>query len=127
MEHLNHLAGELLRSQVVITLLSGTIIGFLTYVTAKLKSMTAQAETDQQVLTEQAESAKRSALRTEYLGIYNSQMFTLEQKYGMTRDIMREYELLNGNHYLHALDQALKEKLDKELGEERQDDEQQEV
>lgn len=127
MEHLNHLIGELLRSQALLTVLSTTVIGFLTYLVAKLKAMTKQVETDQQALTEQAESNKRSALRNEYLSIYNSQMFTTEQKWGMTRDIIRDYQRLNGNHYLHSLDQALKEKIDKERGEEQQDNEQQEV
>lgn len=102
----------------MLTLLSATVIGFLTYLVAKLKAMTKQVETDQQALTEQAESNKRSALRTEYLSIYNSQMFPTEQKWGMTRDIIKDYQRLNGNHYLHSLDQALKEKLDSEMSDE---------
>lgn len=114
MEHLNHLIGELLRSQALLTLLSTTVIGFLTYLVAKLKAMTKQVEIDQQALTEKAESNKRSSLRNEYLSIYNSPLFTAEQKWGMTRDIVVEYERLNGNHYLHLLEEELRAQVEKE-------------
>lgn len=107
MEHFNHLVGELLRSQAVITAVTSLILGTVGYLTIKLKAMAKRIELDQEAQTVIAESSKRSALRNEYLAIYNSPMFSLEQKYGMTRDIIREYERLNGNHYLHALDKAL--------------------
>ena len=118
MEHLNHLIGELLRSQVVVSSVTAVVLGVTSYLTVRLNNMSKQIELDQQAQTDMAESIKRSNLRNEYLAIYNSPTFTVEQKYGMTREIMKEYERLNGNHYLHSLDEALKEKLDKERGDE---------
>lgn len=115
MEHLNHLIGELLRSQVVVSSVTAVVLGVTGYLTVRLNNMSKQIELDQQAQTDIAESTKRSALRNEYLAIYNSPTFTLEQKYGMTREIMKEYERLNGNHYLHALDNALKKHLDAEM------------
>lgn len=114
MEHLNHLLGELLRSQVVVTALSGVVLGVLAYLNARIKALTNRTELDQQVLTEQAESNKRSALRNEYLQIYNSPHFTIEQKWGITRDIVADYKRLNGNHYIHLLEEELKAQLEKE-------------
>lgn len=118
MEHLNRLIGELLRSQVVVSSVTAVVLGVTSYLTVRLNNMSKQIELDQQAQTDMAESIKRSNLRNEYLAIYNSPTFTVEQKYGMTREIMKEYERLNGNHYLHSLDEALKEKLDKERGDE---------
>ena len=118
MEHLNHLIGELLRSQVVVSSVTAVVLGVTSYLTVRLNNMSKQIELDQQAQTDMAESIKRSNLRNEYLAIYNSPNFTVEQKYGMTREIIKEYERLNGNHYLHSLDEALKEKLDKERGDE---------
>lgn len=118
MEHLNQLIGELLRSQVVVSSVTAVVLGVTSYLTVRLNNMSKQIELDQQAQTDMAESIKRSNLRNEYLAIYNSPTFTVEQKYGMTREIMKEYERLNGNHYLHSLDEALKEKLDKERGDE---------
>lgn len=115
MEHLNNLIGELLRSQVVVSSVTAVVLGVTSYLTVRLNSMSKQIELDQQAQTDMAESTKRGTLRSEYLSIYNSPTFTLEQKYGMTRDIMKEYERLNGNHYLHDLDSALKERLDTEM------------
>ena len=118
MEHLNNLIGELLRSQVVVSSVTAVVLGVTSNLTVRLNNMSKQIELDQQAQTDMAESIKRSNLRNEYLAIYNSPTFTVEQKYGMTREIMKEYERLNGNHYLHSLDEALKEKLDKERGDE---------
>lgn len=118
MEHLNNLIGELLRSQVVVSSVTAVVLGVTSYLTVRLNNMSKQIELDQQSQIDMAESTKRGTLRSEYLAIYNSPTFTVEQKYGMTREIMKEYERLNGNHYLHSLDEALKEKLDKERGDE---------
>ena len=118
MEHLNNLIGELLRSQVVVSSVTAVVLGVTSYLTVRLNNMSKQIELDQQAQTDMAESIKRSNLRNEYLAIYNSPTFTVEQKYGMTREIIKEYKRLNGNHYLHSLDEALKEKLDKERGDE---------
>lgn len=111
MLHLDKLVNEALRNQMILTALSSLILAVLAYLNSKLKALTARAETDQTLLKEQAESNKRSALRNEYLTIYNSPNFTAEQKWGMTRDIMKEYERLDGNHYLHALDSELQIKV----------------
>ena len=112
MMHLEHLIDELLRSQAVVTAFVSLVLGIVGYITHKLNTMSKKIDLDQQTQTTIAESSKRSALRNEYLAIYNSPMFTLEQKYGMTREIIRDYERLNGNHYLHALDKAMAEKLE---------------
>lgn len=112
MMHLDHLIDELLRSQAVVTAFVSLVLGIVGYITHKLNTMSKKIDLDQQAQTTIIESSKRSALRNEYLAIYNSPMFTLEQKYGMTREIIRDYERLNGNHYLHALDKAMAEKLE---------------
>lgn len=112
MIHLDHLIDELLRSQAVVTAFISLTLVIVGYITRKLNVMSKKLELDQQAQTTIAESSKRSALRNEYLSIYNSPMFTLEQKYGMTREIIRDYERLNGNHYLHALDKAMADKLE---------------
>ena len=66
-------------------------------------------------LVELSKGAKRSSLRSEYLQIYNSKDFTLEDKWGMTRPLVNEYfNKLQGNHYIHGLDAKLKEKLEKD-------------
>ena len=63
-------------------------------------------------LLELAKGAKRSALRSEYLQIYNSKEFTNLEKWEMTRPIIEEYfNKLDGNHYIHNLDAKLEEKL----------------
>lgn len=66
-------------------------------------------------LIEMAEGAKRSALRSEYLQIYNSKEFTTKEKWDMTRSIVDEYfNQLNGNHYIHSLEIRLTDKLGEE-------------
>lgn len=66
-------------------------------------------------LLDMAKGAKRSSLRSEYLLIYNSREFTTEEKWSMTRNIVDEYfNNLNGNHYIHSLDNKLKTKLEGE-------------
>ena len=72
MEHLNHLIGELLRSQVVVSSVAAVVLGVTSYLTVRLNNMSKQIELDQQAQTDMAESTKRSALRNEYLAIYNS-------------------------------------------------------
>ena len=65
-------------------------------------------------LVELSKGAKRSSLRSEYLQIYNSHDFTVEEKWEMTRPLVDEYfGNLKGNHYIHGLDEKLKEKLEK--------------
>ena len=55
-------------------------------------------------------SIKRSMLRSEYLTIYNSNEFTYEEKYKMTRSLISEYRNLNGNTYIKELDIKLASK-----------------
>lgn len=52
-------------------------------------------------------SIKRSMLRSEYLAIYNSQEFTYNEKYIMTRHLIAEYQRLRGNTYIKELDVRL--------------------
>lgn len=59
-------------------------------------------------LVELSKGAKRSSIRSEYLQIYNSKDFTVEEKWGMTRPLVDEYfNKLQGNHYIHSLDTKL--------------------
>lgn len=59
-------------------------------------------------LIELSKGVKRSSLRSEYLQIYNSHDFTVSEKWEMTRPLVDEYfGNLQGNHYIHGLDQKL--------------------
>lgn len=62
-----------------------------------------------------SKGVKRSSIRSEYLQIYNSQDFTVTEKWEMTRPIVSEYfDNLQGNHYIHGLDQKLESLYEKE-------------
>lgn len=66
-------------------------------------------------LIELSKGAKRSSIRSEYLQIYNSRDFTIEEKWEMTRPIVDEYfNNLQGNHYIHGLDEKLEKLYTKE-------------
>lgn len=66
-------------------------------------------------LIELSKGAKRSSLRSEYLQIYNSHDFTIEEKWEMTRPLVNEYfGNLQGNHYIHGLDEKLEKLYTKE-------------
>lgn len=66
-------------------------------------------------LIELSKGAKRSSIRSEYLQIYNSQEFTVEEKWEMTRPLIDEYfSNLQGNHYIHGLDEKLEGLYEKE-------------
>ena len=66
-------------------------------------------------LIELSKGTKRSSLRSEYLQIYNSHDFTVEEKWEMTRPIVDEYFThLQGNHYIHGLDEKLEKLYTKE-------------
>lgn len=66
-------------------------------------------------LIELSKGAKRSSLRSEYLQIYNSHDFTVEEKWEMTRPLVDEYfSNLQGNHYIHGLDEKLEKLYEKE-------------
>lgn len=85
----------------VITTACGLGVAFLTY------------KRDQ--LVELSKGAKRSSIRAEYLQIYNSHGFTVEEKWKMTRPLVDEYfGNLQGNHYIHGLDEKLEKLYTKE-------------
>lgn len=66
-------------------------------------------------LTELSKGVKRSSIRSEYLQIYNSHDFTVTEKWEMTRPIVSEYfDNLQGNNYIHGLDQKLESLYEKE-------------
>lgn len=105
------LANKILFSEQMITLYSTFMITLVGYVISQLSKLKKENEF---LISEQdtkLNSIKRSALRSEYLGIYNSPMFTDEQKYGLTRDIIKSYKKLNGNHYIETLNKELKERV----------------
>ena len=110
MTHLE-IVGKILFNEQMITLYSTAMVALMGYVISQLVKLKKENET---LISEQdlkLNSIKRSALRTEYLGIYNSSSFTDEQKYGLTRDIIRDYKKLNGNHYIETLDKELEERV----------------
>ena len=95
----------------MIALYSTAMIALMGYIVSQLSKLKKENET---LISEQdlkLNSIKRSALRTEYLSIYNSSSFTDEQKYGLTRDIIKSYKKLNGNHYIETLDKELEERV----------------
>jgi hypothetical protein len=66
-------------------------------------------------LIELSKGVKRSSIRSEYLQIYNSHDFTVTEKWEMTRPIVSEYfDNLQGNHYIHGLDEKLEALYEKE-------------
>jgi lipoprotein len=66
-------------------------------------------------LVELSIGAKRSSIRSEYLQIYNSHDFTVSEKWEMTRPLVDEYfGNLQGNHYIHGLDEKLEKLYTKE-------------
>lgn len=66
-------------------------------------------------LVELSKGAKRSSIRSEYLQIYNSHDFTVTEKWEMTRPLVSEYfDNLQGNHYIHGLDEKLEKLYEKE-------------
>lgn len=109
--NLHELASKILFSEQMITLYSTFMLTLVGYVISQLSKLKKENEF---LISEQdtkLNSIKRSALRSEYLGIYNSPVFTDEQKYGLTRDIIKSYKKLNGNHYIETLDKELEERV----------------
>lgn len=107
----HELLQKILLSEQMVTLYSTAMIAFMGYIISQLSKLKKENEF---LISEQdtkLNSIKRSALRNEYLGIYNSSSFTDEQKYGLTRDIKRSYKKLNGNHYIETLDKELEERV----------------
>ena len=107
----HEMISKVLFNEQMITLYSTGMVALMGYVISQLAKLKKENET---LISEQdlkLNSIKRSSLRTEYLGIYNSNYFTDEQKYGLTRDIIRSYKKLNGNHYIETLDKELEERV----------------
>ena len=105
----HELVSKILFSEQMITLYSTCMIALMGYVISQLSRLKKENESLIYEQDTKLNSIKRSALRTEYLGIYNSSVFTDEQKYGLTRDIIKSYKKLNGNHYIETLDRELEE------------------
>ena len=98
----------LLMSDTVQLALSAVIVAFCYYLKAKIDRMKQKDELDFAENYEMLKSTKRSSLRSEYLQIYNSSVFTNKQKYEMTRELIETYTNIDGNHYIHELDKVLK-------------------
>ena len=113
----NQWIDSILSRQEVITSVTLVITTLCTFLVTKLTQKTKESVAHQEAQEEMARSNKRSALRNEYLQIYNSHEFTWEQKYHLTREIITAYYLLNGNHYIHELDDELYHKKEEEVNE----------
>lgn len=98
----------LFMSNAVQLALSALIVAFCYYLKAKIDRMKQKDDLDFAQNYEMLKSTKRSSLRSEYLQIYNSTVFTNKQKYDMTRELVETYTNLDGNHYIHELDKKLK-------------------
>lgn len=99
---------KLFMSNTVQLALSAVIVAFCYYIKAKIDRMKQKDDLDFAENYEMLKSTKRSSLRSEYLQIYNSSVFTNKQKYEMTRELIEIYTNLEGNHYIHGLDKNLK-------------------
>lgn len=98
---------EILSQQATTTAITVVITTFCSYLTYAINRKIKADEEYQRRQKELARSNKRGNLRNEYLQIYNSTEFSWEEKYHMTRDIIRDYYNLEGNHYIHHLDDEL--------------------
>lgn len=98
----------LFMSNTVQLALSAVIVAFCYYIKAKIDRMKQKDDLDFAENYEMLKSTRRSSLRSEYLQIYNSSVFTNKQKYEMTRELVEAYTNLEGNHYIHKLDRILK-------------------
>lgn len=69
-------------------------------------------------LIELSKGAKRSSIRSEYLNIYNSTEFTWKEKWDMTEPLVKQYfGELEGNHYIHGLNEKMRQHMEDELNE----------
>lgn len=102
---------QVLSNQAISSAIVSLILASIGYLIMKINHLSSYEESNHEIKMEAINSTRRISLRTEYLSIYNSHTFTDEQKYGMTREIVEEYESLHGNHYIHTLDTELKERL----------------
>ena len=104
----NSLVLKLLEDQSVVTALTLLITTACSYGVFILNRKREQ-------LIDITKGAKRSSVRSEYLQIYNSHDFTVQEKWEMTRPLVTEYfDNLQGNHYIHGLDKKLETLYNKE-------------
>lgn len=69
-------------------------------------------------LIELSKGAKRSSIRSEYLNIYSSTEFTWKEKWDMTEPLVKQYfGELEGNHYIHGLNEKMRKHMEDELNE----------
>lgn len=69
-------------------------------------------------LIELSKGAKRSSIRSEYLNVYNSTEFTWKEKWDMTEPLVKQYfGELEGNHYIHGLNEKMRKHMEDELNE----------
>lgn len=104
---------QLLANSSVQSAFSVLIVTVLGYLTVRVNGLKSRNDLDFSENCEMLKGNKRSSLRVEYLGIYNSDKLTNEQKYNLTREIVEEYYALGGNHYITELESNL-EKAKKE-------------
>lgn len=105
---LEELLYKILSNQHVYTNITLLVGALLTYLTLRINVLKTRQDFEFSKAEELVKGTKRTALRSEYLQIYNSKHFTNLQKYMMTRPIIDEYTRLNGNHYVHSLDEELR-------------------
>lgn len=98
---------SILMSNTVQLALSALIVALCYYLKSKIDKLKQKDELEFAENYEMLKGTKRSSLRSEYLQIYNSTVFTNKQKYEMTRDLIETYTNLGGNHYIHELDSKL--------------------
>lgn len=108
MKLIYHVLNAIFTSNTVQLALSALIVAFCYYLKSKIELMKQRQDLKFAQNYEMLKSTKRSALRSEYLHIYNSTVLTYRQKYDMTRELIETYETLEGNHYIHELDSKLK-------------------
>ena len=99
----HEIVSKILFNEQMTALYSTGMVALMGYVISQLAKLKKENET---LISEQdlkLNSIKRSALRTEYLGIYNSSSFTDEQKYGLTRDIIKDYKKVKEIKYVEKI------------------------
>lgn len=91
-------------------ILASLIVSIISAVSLRASSIIKQRREDKKARAkneEELNTLKKSSLRGEYLAIFNSREFSIEEKYKMTRQIYHDYKALSGNHYMDELDMKL--------------------
>lgn len=97
----------MLRPQILTVLLTviGTGVG---YISKKVRDLSKRSALERIEQKNRIDSENRSRLRVEYLGIFNSQYLSIEEKYNLTRGIYQQYKAIGGNTYVDHLDSKLR-------------------